>query len=159
SPCSPASAGSKSRFDRRPDCSRRERASYRRAVGARLRISDRHAKLCSVVPERRMGGFLPSSPLPQQSKGRTKSGAGNSKQWLRDRHASVPKRCHGAAGRRGYTDAMVGAPTTLSETEEPKEPVARIGAHLDLELECARPLAGPARYRLNAIDKVRLGRG
>src|SRR5262249_23076768 len=54
---------------------------------------------------------------------------------------------------------MLGAPTPLSETEEPKEPVARIGAHLDLELECARPLAGPARYRLNAIDKVRLGRG
>src|SRR5262245_37216493 len=54
---------------------------------------------------------------------------------------------------------MAGAPTTLTEREEPKAAVVRIGAHLDLELECARPLTGPARYRLNAIDKVRLGRG
>ena len=31
--------------------------------------------------------------------------------------------------------------------------------HLVLELECERPLAGPARYRLSGIGRVRLGRG
>src|SRR5262249_43062496 len=31
--------------------------------------------------------------------------------------------------------------------------------HLDLEIECERPRAGPARYRLSGKHKVRLGRG
>ena len=31
--------------------------------------------------------------------------------------------------------------------------------HLQLVLECERPLAGPARYRLSGVDRVRVGRG
>ena len=58
---------------------------------------------------------------------------------------------------------MVGPMTqkgdTLSLAEPTREREARPAAHVFLEVECDRPLAGPARWRLGAIDRVRLGRG
>src|SRR5581483_10372633 len=49
---------------------------------------------------------------------------------------------------------------TLSEHEHGAHGTSPARApHLDLLLECARPLVGPARYRLSGIDVVRLGRG
>jgi hypothetical protein len=48
---------------------------------------------------------------------------------------------------------------TLSDRKRPKAKSERLAPHLDLEIECERPLAGPARYRLAGAKKVRFGRG
>jgi DNA-binding NtrC family response regulator len=48
---------------------------------------------------------------------------------------------------------------TLSERRRSKAKSTRRAPHLDLEIECERPLAGPARYRLAEANKVRFGRG
>ena len=48
---------------------------------------------------------------------------------------------------------------TLSQKERPLGKMGLPQPHLVLELECERPLAGPARYRLSGIGRVRLGRG
>jgi transcriptional regulator of acetoin/glycerol metabolism len=48
---------------------------------------------------------------------------------------------------------------TLSLSEPAFEAEVRSAPHLFLELECDRPLAGPARWRLKGLDQVRLGRG
>ena len=48
---------------------------------------------------------------------------------------------------------------TLSLKEDDKKRDIRRAAHLFLELESDRPVAGPARWRLTGIDQVHLGRG
>jgi transcriptional regulator of acetoin/glycerol metabolism len=48
---------------------------------------------------------------------------------------------------------------TLSLVEENVPGQARRVPHLFLELECDRPLVGPARWRLVGIEQVRVGRG
>ena len=48
---------------------------------------------------------------------------------------------------------------TLSLTEDSRKGELRRAPHLFLELECDRPLVGPARWRLSATEHVRLGRG
>src|SRR4051812_43666502 len=48
---------------------------------------------------------------------------------------------------------------TLSDRRRSKAKSTRRAPHLDLEIECERPLAGPARYRLAEANKVRFGRG
>jgi sigma-54 dependent transcriptional regulator, acetoin dehydrogenase operon transcriptional activator AcoR len=48
---------------------------------------------------------------------------------------------------------------TLSLVEATAKAEVRRAAHLALEMECDRPLAGPARWRLTGIEHVRLGRG
>ena len=47
---------------------------------------------------------------------------------------------------------------TLSQVQTPSSEVAR-GPHLFLEVECERPLAGPARWRLAGLEQVTIGRG
>jgi len=47
---------------------------------------------------------------------------------------------------------------TLSHVDAKRRPV-QLGAFLCLELECARPTVGPARWRLAGLDHVRLQRG
>src|SRR4029453_16655255 len=47
---------------------------------------------------------------------------------------------------------------TLSQVERPSSEVAR-GPHLFLEVECERPVAGPARWRLAGLEQVTVGRG
>jgi transcriptional regulator with PAS, ATPase and Fis domain len=48
---------------------------------------------------------------------------------------------------------------TLSLAKPTATDEIRPAPHLFLELECDRPLAGPARFRLTGLDQVRLGRG
>jgi hypothetical protein len=48
---------------------------------------------------------------------------------------------------------------TLSLVEENAPGQARRVPHLFLELECDRPLVGPARWRLTGIEQIRVGRG
>ena len=48
---------------------------------------------------------------------------------------------------------------TLSLTEDGRKGEFRRAPHLFLELECDRPLVGPARWRLSSVEQVRLGRG
>ncbi|HET9156260.1 MAG TPA: sigma 54-interacting transcriptional regulator [Myxococcaceae bacterium] len=48
---------------------------------------------------------------------------------------------------------------TLSLVEEGAPGQVRRGPHLFLELECERPLVGPARWRLTGFEQVRVGRG
>ncbi len=48
---------------------------------------------------------------------------------------------------------------TLSLSEPTIEREVRTAPHLFLEVECDRPLAGPARWRLRGLEQVRLGRG
>jgi sigma-54 dependent transcriptional regulator, acetoin dehydrogenase operon transcriptional activator AcoR len=47
---------------------------------------------------------------------------------------------------------------TLSQVETPSREVAR-GSHLFLEVECERPSAGPACWRLAGLEQVTIGRG
>jgi sigma-54 dependent transcriptional regulator, acetoin dehydrogenase operon transcriptional activator AcoR len=47
---------------------------------------------------------------------------------------------------------------TLSEHED-RARHRSYAPHLDLLVECERPLAGPARYRLSEVDRVHVGRG
>jgi transcriptional regulator of acetoin/glycerol metabolism len=48
---------------------------------------------------------------------------------------------------------------TLSLAEPAGTGDVRRAPHLFLELECDRPLVGPARWRLSGLEQVRLGRG
>ena len=48
---------------------------------------------------------------------------------------------------------------TLSLIKPPTAQEIRAAAHLFLEVECDRPLVGPARWRLSDVDQVHLGRG
>jgi sigma-54 dependent transcriptional regulator, acetoin dehydrogenase operon transcriptional activator AcoR len=48
---------------------------------------------------------------------------------------------------------------TLSLVDEGASGRARPEPHLFLELECERPLVGPARWRLSGIEHIRIGRG
>ncbi|HET6982633.1 MAG TPA: sigma 54-interacting transcriptional regulator [Myxococcaceae bacterium] len=48
---------------------------------------------------------------------------------------------------------------TLSLAQPTAKEEIRPAPHLFLEIECDRPLAGPARFRLTGLDHVRLGRG
>jgi len=48
---------------------------------------------------------------------------------------------------------------TISLIEEGAQGQLRREPHLFLELECDRPLVGPARWRLNDVDQVKVGRG
>jgi len=54
---------------------------------------------------------------------------------------------------------VAGPTDTLSELEQARETRARASPHLYLEIECERPRAGPACYRLGGLSRVRLGRG
>ena len=80
----------------------------------------------------------------------------------------------GVAPRRGSDDDVsggslaiclayarrVGGPgDTFSDGTRPHPRASRFAPHLDLEIECERLLAGPARYRLAETTKVLLGRG
>jgi len=49
--------------------------------------------------------------------------------------------------------------TTRARTEAVEGEVGTLRPHLDLEIECERPLAGAARYRLAGAKNVRFGRG
>jgi transcriptional regulator with AAA-type ATPase domain len=48
---------------------------------------------------------------------------------------------------------------TLSHVDAARRRRVRRGAYLCLELECERPLAGPARWRLTGLERIRLSRG
>src|ERR1700710_2380885 len=48
---------------------------------------------------------------------------------------------------------------TLSQTQQRGPKKIPRAPHLFLEIECERPLEGPARHRLAEVDCVRLGRG
>ena len=62
--------------------------------------------------------------------------------------------------RIGYRPGVTNKGATLSLTEEDsRKREIRRAAHLFLEIECDRPLAGPARWRLSGVDQVYLGRG
>jgi DNA-binding NtrC family response regulator len=54
---------------------------------------------------------------------------------------------------------VAGPTDTLSELEPVRETRAPASPHLYLEIECERPRAGPACYRLAGLRRVRLGRG
>jgi transcriptional regulator of acetoin/glycerol metabolism len=54
---------------------------------------------------------------------------------------------------------MAGPAKTLSDRERAQGSRAKPASHLDLEVECERPLSWPARYRLGAVEKVCVGRG
>src|SRR5258708_16341103 len=58
-----------------------------------------------------------------------------------------------------YAGCVAARDDTLSDRTRPKAKSERLAPHLDLEIECERPLAGPARYRLAGAKKVRFGRG
>jgi sigma-54 dependent transcriptional regulator, acetoin dehydrogenase operon transcriptional activator AcoR len=54
----------------------------------------------------------------------------------------------------------VGGPyETFSEHQLHRRRPQESAPHLELLLECERPLSGPARYRLSGVRRVRLGRG
>jgi DNA-binding NtrC family response regulator len=48
---------------------------------------------------------------------------------------------------------------TLPEQDLDRRAPQKTVPHLELTLECERPLAGPARYRLSGLDRVCVGRG
>src|SRR5438105_6056391 len=48
---------------------------------------------------------------------------------------------------------------TLSQREARRGPPSAAAHRLLLELECAHPLAGPAQFRLQGIERVRCRRG
>ncbi|HEX4242916.1 MAG TPA: sigma 54-interacting transcriptional regulator [Steroidobacteraceae bacterium] len=48
---------------------------------------------------------------------------------------------------------------TLSDGKRSKAKTEHFAPHLDLEIECERALAGPARYRLAGANEVTFGRG
>jgi len=48
---------------------------------------------------------------------------------------------------------------TFSEHQHLRRRTQETSPHLELLVECERPLAGPARYRLTTVRTVRLGRG
>lgn len=54
---------------------------------------------------------------------------------------------------------MTGQGETLSLVDTPPQGEMPRGPHLFLEVECDRPLAGPARWRLAGLEQVRIGRG
>jgi sigma-54 dependent transcriptional regulator, acetoin dehydrogenase operon transcriptional activator AcoR len=56
-------------------------------------------------------------------------------------------------------DFAVTQDATLSLVKPSAREEVRSAPHLFLEVECDRPLAGPARWRLTGLDHVRLGRG
>ena len=58
-----------------------------------------------------------------------------------------------------YAHGVAAADLTRSDRRHPKAKSGRLAPHLDLEIECERPLAGPARYRLADARTVRFGRG
>src|SRR5262249_7099772 len=47
---------------------------------------------------------------------------------------------------------------TLSHVDPDRRSV-QLGAYLWLEMECERPLVGPARWRLSGLEQVRVNRG
>ena len=55
--------------------------------------------------------------------------------------------------------SVVGQGDTLSQTDEQEARKPRAVPYLFLEIECERPLLGPARHLLAGVDRVRLGRG
>ena len=55
--------------------------------------------------------------------------------------------------------SVVGQGDTLSQTDEQEARRPRAAPYLFLEIECERPLLGPARHLLAGVDRVRLGRG
>src|SRR5262245_65863772 len=57
----------------------------------------------------------------------------------------------------GFNVADPGA--TLPEQDLSRRATQKTVQHLELTLECERPHAGPARYRLSGLERVRLGRG
>jgi sigma-54 dependent transcriptional regulator, acetoin dehydrogenase operon transcriptional activator AcoR len=78
-----------------------------------------------------------------------------------DEHAEALRK---VAVRHGDADpVMVERVTqkgdTLSLVEAAGTGQVRYAPHLFLELECDRPLVGPARWRLAGLDQVKLGRG
>jgi transcriptional regulator with AAA-type ATPase domain len=48
---------------------------------------------------------------------------------------------------------------TLSHVDAARRRPVQRGAYLSLDLECERPLAGPARWRLTGLEQIRLNRG
>src|SRR5262249_47099609 len=65
----------------------------------------------------------------------------------------------GVASRPRYTPGMADAPATRPDTGPDRSAPRKTVPYLELALECGRPQAGPARYRLSALERVRLGRG
>ena len=61
--------------------------------------------------------------------------------------------------REGYCLDVTQDDETLSLVETTAKEEVHRAPHLFLEMECDRPLAGPARWRLTGIEQVRLGRG
>ena len=59
----------------------------------------------------------------------------------------------------GYGPRVTGKGDTLSLGESSPAGEDRRGPHLFLELECDRPLPGPARWRLTGLEHLRIGRG
>ena len=60
---------------------------------------------------------------------------------------------------RRYPAQVTGKGDTLSQRQFLGARRLELGPHLFLELECERPLAGPAQHRLTGIRRVRVGRG
>src|SRR5262245_61556586 len=58
-----------------------------------------------------------------------------------------------------YVFAVADPHGTLPEQDLDRRASPKTVPHLELTLECARPHAGPVRYRLTALKRVRLGRG
>src|SRR5215468_1155495 len=58
-----------------------------------------------------------------------------------------------------YAARVASSDNTLSDRKPSTAKSGFFAAHLDLELECERPLAGPGRYRLADAKRVRFGRG
>jgi hypothetical protein len=62
-------------------------------------------------------------------------------------------------GTRRYGRDVAGKGATLSQSEAHGAKRPECAPYLFLEIECERPLAGPARYLLAELESVRLGRG
>src|SRR5258708_34374953 len=58
-----------------------------------------------------------------------------------------------------YAGCVAAQDDTLSDARRSKAKSERLAPHLDLEIECERPLAGPARSRLPGATKGRLTPG
>jgi len=60
---------------------------------------------------------------------------------------------------RRYARAVVGQGDTLSQGDQERSSKPGSAPYLFLEIECERPLLGPARHLLTGVERVRLGRG
>src|SRR5262245_18872890 len=58
-----------------------------------------------------------------------------------------------------YSPGMADPHATAPERDPDRSAPQKTVPYLELTLECERPLAGPARYCLSAVERVRLGRG